>query len=292
VNTGRDPSNAEIAAIFHEVADLLEAQGASPFRVRAWRSGAAAVRADASSIADAFREGGWQALTAIPHIGRGLASVIVEILKTGRPRVLERLQGEVGAEAMFARLPGVGEELAGRIHRELGIETLEELERAAHDGRLRRVAGFGEKRVRSIRDVLAARLGRPAFAIPTAPRPPVGLLLEADRSYREGAAAGTLRRIAPRRFNPTGEAWLPVLHLESDGWDLTLLYSNTAQAHQLGMTRDWVVIYHARDGHEGRSTVVTERRGPLAGLRVVRGRETECARHHAGQATPLAGPAL
>lgn len=114
------------------------------------------------------------------------------------------------------------------------------------------------------------------------PIPPVALLLDADALYRARAAAGELRRIAPKRFNPTGEAWLPIMHARRGDWHLTVLYSNTAQAHDLGRTRDWVVIYfHKADEPEGRCTVVTERQGPLAGKRVVRGREDECRRHHA-----------
>ena len=87
----------------------------------------------------------------------------------------------------------------------------------------------------------------------------------------------TFRTIAPRRFNPGGASWLPVLHGERDGWSFTALYSNTARAHDLGRTRDWVVLYWEQDGHEDQCTVVTERTGPQSGRRVVRGREGESA---------------
>lgn len=93
--------------------------------------------------------------------------------------------------------------------------------------------------------------------------PSVELLLDVDREYREKAKAGTLRRIVPRHMNPEGKAWLPV------------------RAHKLHRVCDWVVIYYSDpDGDEGQATVVTERRGALTGLRVVRGREPECARHY------------
>jgi hypothetical protein len=148
--------------------------------------------------------------------------------------------------------------------------------------------------VRAVRDALAAMLGRSArhrarrrawlasrgrasSAAAPMPRPDVSTLLAVDAEYRAGAEAGRLRRIAPRRFNPRHEAWLPVLHVERDGWDMTALFSNTARAHELGRTHDWVVIYYHRDGDEGQCTVVTETRGPDAGRRVVRGREEECA---------------
>lgn len=87
---------------------------------------------------------------------------------------------------------------------------------------------------------------------------------------------GRLRKIAPRRFNPEGEAWQPIMHTFHDGWHFTELYSNSRLAHELKKTTDWMVIHYQRDGAlEGRVTVVTRSRGPLAGQRVLRGREDE-----------------
>jgi len=116
---------------------------------------------------------------------------------------------------------------------------------------------------------------------PPAPRivdePDVMTLLAVDREYREQAARGALRKIAPKRFNPDKAAWLPVLHTIHGPWHFTALYSNTARAHELRRTGDWVVVYFYHDGKaEGRRTVVTETQGPLRGRRVVRGREAEC----------------
>jgi hypothetical protein len=134
-----------------------------------------------------------------------------------------------------------------------------------------------------VRAALAEMLGRgrarsgPAIQA----EPPVGIVLDADREYRQKAAANKLRLIAPKRFNPKNEAWLPILHTERDLWQFTLLYSNTALAHRLGRTRDWVVVYFHDDSRsEGQRTVVTETQGPLKGKRVVRGRENDCAEHY------------
>jgi putative hydrolase len=102
-------------------------------------------------------------------------------------------------------------------------------------------------------------------------------VLDVDREYREKSDAGRLHRIAPRRFNPKGRAWLPILHTERDHRQYTALFSNTARAHQLHKTDDWVVIFLDDGRIHRQATVVTETRGPLAGLRVVRGRERECA---------------
>ena len=104
------------------------------------------------------------------------------------------------------------------------------------------------------------------------------VLLDVDKEYRDKAKASKLPTIAPRRFNPEGKAWLPVLHAHRDHWHFSALYSNTALAHKLERTHDWVVMYYYDDHHqEGQHTVVTETRGPLTGRRVVRGRETECS---------------
>jgi DNA polymerase (family 10) len=114
----------------------------------------------------------------------------------------------------------------------------------------------------------------------TLDRPSVVEILDVDREYREAAAAGTLPMIAPRRFNPKGERWLPVLHTTRGERHYTALFSNTALAHRAGRTHDWVVLYF--DGHDGehQATVVTSRQGQLAGRRVVRGREGECFGHY------------
>ena len=219
----------------------------------------------------------------LPGIGRALAAAIMEIVTTGRWVQLERLRGEVEPEILFQSIPGVGPDLAARVHGVLGVDTLHALEIAAHDGRLEKVPGVGPRRAAMIRASLADMLGRrPSLRRAQGKEPSVAILLEVDRAYRQQAAAGRLRKIAPRRFNPKGEAWLPVLHAQRSEWQLTVLYSNTARAHELDRVFDWVVIYfHADDEAEGQRTVVTETRGPPIGQRVVRGRELECREHYA-----------
>jgi putative hydrolase len=109
----------------------------------------------------------------------------------------------------------------------------------------------------------------------------VETILDVDREYRTQAEAGKLPTVAPRRFNRDGKAWLPILHTDRDGWHFTVLFSNTARAHELGRTNDWVVAYfYDGDHREGQCTIVTETRGHLKGRRVVRGREAECAAYN------------
>jgi hypothetical protein len=119
-----------------------------------------------------------------------------------------------------------------------------------------------------------------ATAAPSRQPLPLAELLDVDREYREKAARGVLIRIAPHRFNPEHRPWLPVLRTRRDGRQYTALFSNTARAHALGKTDDWVVLYGDDGLAEREATVVTETAGPLAGRRVVRGREAECAAHY------------
>jgi putative hydrolase len=230
-------------------------------------------------LAELAEREGTEGLDRLPTIGRSIALAIEEMLRTGRWQQLERLRGTLDPEQVFQSIPGIGPELARRIHESLEIESLAELEQAAHDGRLEQVSGVGPRRARMIGAALGQMLQRrPARPRSPAAEPEVGLLLDVDREYRDKAARGKLRKIAPRRFNPAGEAWLPILHTQRADWHLTALFSNTARAHDLGKTDDWVVLYfHTDHGPETQRTVVTETTGPLAGRRVVRGRESECA---------------
>ena len=277
----RRRSNAAIAEALDEVGDLLRAQDAKPFRAEAYHRAATVIARLPHSLAAAFESGGVAALAELPAIGPSLARAIAELLATGRLGLLDWLRGHADPEALLATVPGIGPELARRIHDRLGIQTLEALEIAAHDGRLARIGGFGTRRVRGVIEALAGRLGRriePVRVSPDTPArdAPVAELLDVDREYRDKADAGVLRRIAPRRFNAKGRAWLPILHTEREHRHYTALFSNTARAHQLHKTADWVVIF-LDDGHAPyQATVVTETRGPLAGRRVVRGREREC----------------
>lgn len=278
-----DPGNVAIAAKLHEMADLLAAQEEDGFRIAAYRRAAVTLETLDTSVAELRQEGGLDRLIELRGIGHGIAAAIAEMLDTGRWSQLERLEGALEPARLFQTLPGIGPVLAAKIHDELHADTLEQLEQAAHDGRLADVPGIGERRAAAIRATLSERLGRARVRRGQPLHlPPVAVLLDVDAEYRAKAEDGSLRRIAPKRFNPDGEAWLPILHTRRGDWQFTVLFSNTARAHDLAKTTDWVVIYdHWRDEPESQSTVVTETRGPLAGRRVVRGREGDCIAYYA-----------
>jgi putative hydrolase len=276
------PGNRLIADKLRQAAELLEQQGANTHRVHAYRHAADTVASAAEDLRALFDREGMDALLALPGVGPHIGAAIAHMLTRGQWSELERLRGRLDPERLFRTIPGVGAVLARRMHDELHVDSLEALEVAAHDGRLAALPGFGHRRAGMIRAALASLLARVRWRARDhgGPVPSVALLLDVDAEYR--ARADDLPKIAPRRFNPERAAWLPVLHTQRDAWHVTALFSNTATAHRLGRTHDWVVMYfHADHRPEGQCTVVTETHGELAGRRVIRGREPECRSHYA-----------
>lgn len=274
------PSNEDIAHLLEEIADLLEQQDDNPYRIQAFRNGAKSVRASATPLTEMVQTQGAPALLELEGIGQGLATTIFEFIETGRSSYLQRLQVRQSPEELLQQIPRIGKKLAQHIVRHLGVSSQAEFERAVRAGRLEQVFGLGPQRVTAIRNHLAGLWGdfaaQPEADAGTKDTPSVALLLDVDAEYRRRAEAGELPTLAPRRFNPNNEAWLPLLRTEREGWVMTVLFSNTARAHELGKTHEWVVIYYQKDGPEGQCTVITETSGPLTGKRVIRGREAEC----------------
>lgn len=151
---------------------------------------------------------------------------------------------------------------------------------------LEEVPGVGPRIARVIRELLTHNRLPPravlldsgdASAVGERTRQPsVEELLDVDQEYRRKSAAGELPLIAPQRFNPSGDRWLPVLHTRRGSRRYTALYSNTERAHRLGRSRDWVVLYTQDATGEHQYTVITSTQGALRGHRVVAGRERQC----------------
>ena len=176
----------------------------------------------------------------------------------------------------LASVPGIGPALADRIRQTLGIETLDALREAAESGRLSTVPGVGHKTADAVLDHLGGERSDDDLVAP----PSVAELLDVDREYRERAEADDLPTIAPRRNNPEGDDWLPILNARRGRRRYTALFSNTDRAHDLGTTDDWVVVYEDAPDLGRQWTVVTARSGDLDGKRVVRGRERETREHY------------
>ena len=188
--------NAEVATAFEEMADLLEIEGANPFRVRAYRFAARTLRDLPAEVGEMVAKG--EDLTSLPGIGDDLAGKIKEILATGTAAALEAQRKRVPATLTeLLRIPGLGPKRVKRLAHELKVRSLSELQTAAQAGRVRTLSGFGEKTEQHILDALATRLAEAprvqrAVAIPYAEA--LVAYLEQSSGVSRVIAAGSYRR--------------------------------------------------------------------------------------------------
>ena len=145
-------TNGEIADVFDLMADLLEFRGENPFRIRAYRNGAQAIRNLTQSVASLIDEDPGQ-LRAVGGIGKAVAEKCEVLVRTGSLPQLEQLRAEIPASVLsILRIPNVGPKKAAALYRELGIETLEQLQQACEAGRVRELKHFGAKTEQVILD--------------------------------------------------------------------------------------------------------------------------------------------
>lgn len=274
--------NLAIAEALDAAASLLTRQAAPAATVEPIAAAAATLRALGENGGSILAREGLAGLAARASLSPSLTRVVDELAMTGRWTALDRIRGETDAEALFQSLDGVGADLARRLYDHLQADGFEALEAAAADGRLGAVPGLGPRRREAVLRAARARLGRrSAHETAPLPEPPADLLLEIDALYRRRAAGGSLPRITPARRNPSRAAWLPILHWRRDPWFGMALNSNSPLAHRLGRTRDWTVLFFQKeDGPEAVRAVSTGARAPLAGRRMIWGREQECAAHY------------
>ena len=121
-------SSAEVAQQLDRVGELLAMQQANPFRARAYHAAAETVRGLREPLSELIAREGEPGLLRLPHIGPSIARAIIELTRTGRLRMHDRLLGSMCPEDLLASVPGIGPALARRIHEQLHISTLEDLE--------------------------------------------------------------------------------------------------------------------------------------------------------------------
>ncbi|MGD2064067.1 MAG: helix-hairpin-helix domain-containing protein, partial [Nitrospirota bacterium] len=188
--------NEEIAAIFDELGDLLEIEGANPFRVRAYRNAARSVRSLARGLDELVTEG--RDLTELQGIGKELAAKIHEILETGSTAALDKLHHQVPATLEdLMKIPRLGPKRVKALYKELGIQNLDQLEAAAKEGRLQALPGFGAKTEQHILETVAThrqveRRFLRAVAAPYAET--LCAYLEEAPGVRQVVVAGSYRR--------------------------------------------------------------------------------------------------
>ncbi len=188
--------NADIADIFDEIADYLEIEGENPFRIRAYRNAARSVRGLGPELKDMVAQK--EDLTRLPGIGKELAAKIVEISKTGSARALKKLQDKIPAEVrQMLKIPNLGPKRVRNLYQDLNIQSLEQLLHAAKDGRIRSLAGFGQKTETQILQAVEAHAEKETRFKIAEVKPYVDSLLnylEAVAGVQQVVVAGSFRR--------------------------------------------------------------------------------------------------
>jgi DNA polymerase (family X) len=188
--------NKSVADIFTEIADILDIQGENPFRIRSYRNAARTIADMSESLAGLAEAGG--NLEEIPGIGKSIREKIEEILKTGKSRTLEELRKKTPPGLTdLLRLEGLGPRKVKLLHDELGVDSVDRLEKAARAGRLRELAGMGEKTEEKILKAIAqyrAGVGRFKLSTGFAYAEALGKYLQATPGVRRLEPAGSFRR--------------------------------------------------------------------------------------------------
>jgi DNA polymerase (family 10) len=188
--------NADIAALFEEMADLLEIQNENPFRIRAYRNAARQVESMGVALADMVAKG--EDLTELPGIGDDLAAKIKEIVETGHCQALEKLRKQVAPSVTeLLKIPGLGPKRVRILYDQLKVKTSEQLAKLAKAGRIRELAGFGAKTEQTILEALAAHVTeqkRFKLAIAAQYAEPLRKYLEKVPDTQQVVLAGSYRR--------------------------------------------------------------------------------------------------
>ncbi|MBI2521002.1 MAG: DNA polymerase/3'-5' exonuclease PolX [Bdellovibrio sp.] len=136
--------NADVANIFEHIADILAIENANPFRIRAYRNAARTVSSLPKPVSEMVSQ--HLDLTEYPGIGKDLAGKIEEIVKTGELQLLSKLEKEIPQGlARLVEIPGIGPKKAKYLYKKLNIQSLDDLERAARQGKISTLKGFTEK---------------------------------------------------------------------------------------------------------------------------------------------------
>ncbi len=252
----------QVARYFDRISTALEAARVSRRRVSFYRTAAERIRRHGDELMDRLAEVDPRqiegSLESVAGIDPQVASLLGELWRTGRIDMLERAEAQVTPRDRLTLIDGIGPTMADRVVGELGVTDLTQLEEAVHDGRLERVHGFGPHRMDQVRLCLEARRRR-AESVPRVHRPPsFPLLLGVDQMFRDRRAPSAHDR----------DIW----RVERQGWSFSANFDPDLP--------DLVIVHANRDGHYYRFEVETERRGSLAGCRLVRGHEGACRRLH------------
>lgn len=190
--------NTQVAAVFNQIADLLELQQANQFRIRSYRNAARTISGLSQRLEDIARQGG--DLTELANIGESTAAKVHEILETGTCQRLQELREELPGELPeLMRVPGVGPRSAMQMYRELGVESIEDLRKACEEHRVRELEGMGAKTEQNILDgleMLQKISGRMLYREAAEHVGSLGRHLDSCDAVKRWQVAGSFRRRA------------------------------------------------------------------------------------------------
>jgi len=234
--------NEDIAAVFDEIADLLELEGDNPFRIRAYRNGARTLRELGRDVRTLIDEG--MDLTRLAGIGRNLAEKIHEIHASGHCTTLDKLRKQLPADLTgLLKLPGLGPKRVHALYHELDIHTPEQLERAARDGLIRQLPGFGPKTEARILEAVQAQADsarRVKLAVAARYAEPLLAYLGSFGGVQQVELAGSYRRAR----ETVGD--LDILATASDGRAVIghfVAYDEVETVLSQGSTRATVILH-------------------------------------------------
>lgn len=233
--------NSEIAAILEQVADLLEIEGASQFRVRAYRDAASSIESQSRRVADMLAQG--EDISKLPGVGESIAAKIQEIVDSGGLQQLEELKRHVPAElGELMKVPGLGPKRVRTLYRELGIASMEDLEKAARQEFIRELQGFGPKIEHEILEAVEGIQGREKRTLLIKAEEiaePLAEYLRKSKQVEEVTIAGSYRR----RKETVGD--LDLVAMSNSGnevIDYFIKYDEVDQVLSRGATRSSVVL--------------------------------------------------
>jgi DNA polymerase (family 10) len=155
----RQLTNGDLARVFHEIGDMLEVQGELRFKTIAYHRAADAIGRSPIDLVAAYRKG---ETPRVPGVGKAIGDKTAELVTTGRMAFYERLRSEIPPTLVeLLRLPGLGPRTVRQLNVELGVETLEDLRRAAEAGRLRELRGLSERTEAMVLEGIAKLESRP-----------------------------------------------------------------------------------------------------------------------------------
>jgi DNA polymerase (family 10) len=233
--------NADIAAIFDEIADLLEIKGDNPFRVRAYRNAALTLKGLGKNVGALLDQ--HQDLTQLPGIGKELFTKIMEILDTGTCQTLEKLRKQMPRSLIeLLRVPGLGPKRVRKLFQMLDIQTPDQLLQAARESRIRDLPGFGEKTEQHFLDTLEANLGaqrRFKLATVTLYADQLMAYLKDSPDVKEAVIAGSYRRsratVGDLDILVTGRAGTAIM-------ERFVSYEDVQEVLSKGITRATVIL--------------------------------------------------